>query len=82
MVGSLCRKIYQFVLIALQYDLTISTDLLVSYASNFQSTECLLSESRSLKFWVLAFIDRAFYDLITKLRLDLVTESVFTDYAS
>ena len=34
MVGSFCSKIYQFVLIALQYDLTISTDLLVSYASN------------------------------------------------
>ena len=34
MVGSFWRKIYQVVLIALQYDLTISTDLLVSYASN------------------------------------------------
>ena len=33
MVGSFCSKIYPFVLIALQYDLTISTDLLVSYAS-------------------------------------------------
>ena len=34
MVGSFCSEIYQFVLIALQYALTISTDLLVSYASN------------------------------------------------